>query len=130
MPYQNIGMTGLIFSCQKSESYNIRIYVNGPTKRVDYALSTGGSYFTFTPDSHSHTTPEGTYYQSTDGDTYIYIGDVVTTQYNNSNPNSYYIGSIRITLYETDFLTSTTEGVTLYIPLEQDYYVDIDDGRS
>ncbi len=131
MPYQNIGMTGLIFSCQKSESYNIRIYVNGPTKRVDYALSAGGSDFTFTPDSHSKTTPEGTYYQSTTGtgDTYIYIGDVATSDYNNNN--SYNIGSIRITLYETEFLTSTTEGVTLYIPLEQDYEGNFsDDGRS
>ena len=128
MPYQNIGMTGLIFSCQKSESYSIRIYVNGPTKRVHYALSAGGSDFTFTPSAPSHQTTSGESYQSTSGNTYIDIGDVATKKYNDTN--RYNIGSIRITLYETEFLTSTTEGVTLYIPLEQDYYVDLDDGRS
>ena len=107
-PYQNIGMTGLIFSYQKSVSYSIRIYVNGSTKRVDYELSLGREYFTFTKG-----------YQTTTGNTYIDIGDVVTNRENHTD--SYFIGNIRITLYETEFLTSTTEGVTLYIPLEQDY---------
>lgn len=128
MPYQNIGTTGLIFSCQKSESYSIRIYVNGSTKRVHYALSAGSSDFTFTPSAPSNQTTDGESYQLTDGNAYIDIGDVATKEYNNNN--RYNIGSIRITLYETGFLTSTTEGVTLYIPLEQDYYVDLDDGRS
>ena len=101
-------MTGLVFSYQKSVSYSIRIYVNGTTKRVDYELALGRGYFTFTKGS-----------KKTSGNTYIDIGDVVTNRENHTD--SYFIGNIRITLYTTDSPTNTDEGVTLYIPLEQDY---------
>jgi hypothetical protein len=113
-----IPASGLYWSWDTASTYyvkTIKIYVNSAVKRVDYSLTKGSSYFTFTPTNSSG-------YTTATSSGVVTIGTVNTKANNRSGSDN--TGVIKVTVHTKTSLPDNSDDFrVIEIPLTQSYYV-------
>jgi len=109
--------TGISWRWNYSSSYanTIKVYVNSAVKRVDYSLTRGSSYFTFTPNNSNG-------YTTSTSSGVVTVGTVNTKSDNTSGSNN--TGVLKITAHtKTNGSSDDSDvAVSVEIPLTQYYY--------